>query len=432
VFAPWLARRLFPLLATVVLIAVGMISTTWWPVHLAGRSTWPLPGDLWGTLVAARRLAHLDLSGLYTRPTALVSLPGAPLILVPVVAVIDAAGLGLAAPGPHNAYPGAWLLAGPYEIALSAMVLFAADAIADRMGATRSQRAVLAAAGAVALWSVSVRWGQPEDAVAVALLLFAILALRDSRTVRSAWLVGAAVVVQPLVLLALPVALATLAPRRLPGFLARAAAPGALLLGAAALANWNATIKAVTSQPNWPAVDHTTPWTSLAPHLSRGAVAAGPARALAILLACGCALAARRRWRARRRADPWGPAALGELLWWVAVTLALRCLFEPVMVAYYLWPVLAAALVAASSRWSRLVATAVSASTLTFVSQASWRGPWIWWGSAVGGLLLTLLVAAPGDARARPGSAWWHPAAPLTPAARLSAAGRGLAGRLRQ
>ncbi len=96
------------------------------------------------------------------------------------------------------------------------MALFAADAIAERLGATRPKRAVLAAAGAVALWNVSVRWGHPEDAVAVGLLLFGILALSDGRTGRSAWLIGAAVAVQPLVLLALPVVLTVIAPRRWP------------------------------------------------------------------------------------------------------------------------------------------------------------------------------------------------------------------------
>src|SRR4249919_72335 len=72
---PWLVRRLFPLLAAAGLIAVGMASTTWWGPHLAGKSAWALPHDLWGTLVAARRLLHLDLGGLYTQPTGLVTLP---------------------------------------------------------------------------------------------------------------------------------------------------------------------------------------------------------------------------------------------------------------------------------------------------------------------------------------------------------------------
>jgi hypothetical protein len=89
----------------------------------------------------------------------------------------------------------------------------------------------------------------------------------------------------------------------------------------------------------------------------------------------------------------WSPEALEELLWWVAAALALRCLFEPVMVAYYLWPALAVALVTASSSWSRLIATSLAAVTLTFVSAAGWRGPWSWWAPMIAGLGITLFLA---------------------------------------
>ena len=389
---PWLARRLFPVLATAALVAAGMISTTCWPL-LVGKSAWALPHDLWGTLVAARRLVHGNWSGLYAKPTALVTLPGAAVILAPAVVIIDAARLSLQIPGPHNPHPGVWLLAGPYEIAVSAVALFAADAIAEHLGVARRGRALLAAASAVALWSVAVRWGHPEDAVAVGLFLFGILALSRSQTGRSGWLIGAAVAVQPLVLLALPLAAVVIKPRRLAGFLARAAAPSALLLGAAAAANWKATVSAVTSQPNSPAVNHPTAWTSLAPHLGAGAVAAGPARVLAIAVACGCALIAGRRWRAALDSDGWSSRILQELLWWAAVALALRCVFEPVMVAYYLWPALAVALIAASPSWPRLITTSVAAVALTYASQLSWRSPWTWWAPMIAGLALTLFLA---------------------------------------
>jgi len=393
---PWLARRLFPLLATIGLVLVGMADTVWWGPGLVGKSAWSLPDDLWGTMVAAQRLWHLHLGGLYTRPTRLVGFPGAAMILVPVVAILDAAGLSLQIQGPHNPHPGAWLLAGPYETAISAVTLFAADALAEQLGVSRPRRALLAAAGAVALWGVSVRWGHPEDAVAVGLLLYGILALSRGRQARSAWLIGAAAAVQPLVLLALPVIVMAIRPGRLPGFLTRAAVPGVLLLGAAAAANWSATVSAVTRQPNWPAIDHPTPWLFLAPRLAHGAVASGPARVLAILVACGCAVAAGRGWRAARDCAPWGAGTLQELLWWVAVTLALRSVFEPVMVAYYLWPVLAVALITAARSWSRLIATALVAATLTFASQLTWRGPWTWWTPMIAGLGITLYLARPG------------------------------------
>ena len=390
--APWPVRRLFPLLATVVMTAVGMAGTIWGPRYY-GKTAWALPNDLWGTLIAAQRLVHLNLGGLYTWPTQLVSLPGTAVILVPAVVVIDAAGLRLGLPAAHGAYPAVWLFAGPYQVAISAVVLFAADAIAERLGATRPKRFLLAAAGGTALWSVTVRWGHPEDAVATGLLLYAILALAGSRTSRSAWLAGAAVAVQPLVLLAFPLLVAVVEPRRLAGFLARAGTPAAVLLAAAAAANWTATVHAVTSQPNSSAVDHPTPWIFLYPRIADGQVAAGPARILAIVAACGCALVVARRWRAARPAGRWGHDALAELLWWTALTLALRSAFEPVMVSYYLWPPLAVAMVAAARDWSRLVPTGCVAVALTFFSQIFWRNPWSWWTPMVTGLALALFFA---------------------------------------
>ena len=372
---PWPVRRLFPLLATVVMAAIGMAGTIWGPRYY-GKTAWALPDDLWGTLIAAQRLVHLNLAGLYTSPTQLVSLPGTAVILVPAIVVIDVTGLRLGLPSAHGAYPAVWLFAGPYQVAISAVTLFAADAIAERMGASRPKRLWLAAAGATALWNVTVRWGHPEDAVATGLLLYAVLALAESRTSRSAWLAGAAVAVQPLVLLAFPILAAVVERRRLAGYVARAAAPAALLLAAAAAANWTATVHAVTSQPNSPAIDHPTPWISLYPQMSGGQVAAGPARILAIVAACGCALLVEARWRAARPGGRWGYQALGELLWWIAVALALRSVFEPVMVAYYLWPPLAVALVAAARDWSRLIPTGCVTVVLTFFSQVQWRNPW--------------------------------------------------------
>jgi len=395
--SPWLVKRLFPILATVSLIVIGMIGTTIVGPHLIGRARWSLPDDLWGTLIAADRLVHLNLAGLYTQPTGLVTFPGAAVILAPVATLIDAAGLSLQHPGPHNPQPAVWLVAGPYMIAISGVALFAADALAERLRVPRWKRFFLAAASAVALWNVSVQWGHPEDAVAVGLLLFGILALSEARTARSAWLLGAAIAVQPLVLLALPILLAGIKPRRIPGFLARAAAPAAVLLGAAAAANWHATYLAVAHQPNWPTVDHPTPWTPLAPHMAAGAVADGPFRLLAILAACGCALFVARRLRVARHAPgrngEWSEETLRELLWWAALALGLRCVFEPVMVAYYLWPALAVALIAATRTWPRLLGTSVIATAVTFGSQSAWRSPWGWWGSMIVGLALILFFA---------------------------------------
>jgi hypothetical protein len=395
--SPWPVRRAFPLLAVVGLILVGMAGTIWGPVYY-GEKAWAVPDDLWATLVAAQRLLHLDLAGLYTAPTALVTFPGAAVILAPVAAIMDAARIPIAA-GRQGVHPVGWLVAGPLETLLSAVALFAADALAQRLGVNLLKRFLLAAVGATVLWNVSIRWGHPEDAVATGLLLYAVLALANGRPSRAAWLAGAAVSVQPLVLLAFPILAAAVEPRRLPGFLARAATIPAVLLAAAAAANWTATIHAVTNQPNAPTIDHPTPWiyvSLLAPHMAGGSVAAGPARALAVLVACGCGALTWRRWQTARLAGAWRPDDLAALLWWVAVTLALRTVFEPVMVSYYVWPPLAVALVAASRDWLRLLPTSATAIVLTWLAQASWRNPWVWWTPVVVVLGLTLAAARPG------------------------------------
>ena len=388
-----LVRRAFPAISVAGLIVVGITLTIVWP-PVVGKIGWALPHDLWGTLVAARRVLHGQLGGLYTQPTGLITLPGGALILVPIVAVIDAAGLSLHMPGP-DARPVVWLLAGPYQSAISGVAVFAADAIAEHLAVPRLKRAVLAVAGVVLLWNVTIRWGHPEDAVAVGLVMYSMLDLARGRAGRSAWLFGFAVATQPLVLLALPVALAVMNPRRAASYLATAATPAVVLLGVAAIANWHATYAAVTRQPNWPSINHPTLWLPLATPMHGGAVAAGPARVVAIVVACGCAVAAGIACRSARDATTWDSQTLLRLLWWIAVTLALRSVFEPVMVAYYAWPVFAVAVITATTTWPRLLATSVVTITLTFASQVPWRSPWAWWVPMVAGLVITLRLAFP-------------------------------------
>jgi hypothetical protein len=398
----WAARRVFPLIASAGLLVVGMFTTTWGPT-LIGRTEWALPYDLWGTLIATTRLAHGNIGGVYAAPTGLISLPGAAVILLPCAALISALGLSLVIPGPHNLHPAVWLVAGPYQIALCCVTLFAADALAERLGVMFWKRGLLAAASAGILWSVSARWGHPEDAVAVGLLLYAVLAQSRSRTTLAGWLAGAAVCVQPLVLLALPVLLALLPWRRMAPFLVRAALPSVVLLAATAVANWHDTYTSVTSQPDSPVINHPTAWTSLAPQLAGQNVAAGPFRLATIALACLAALAIRRQWQNRsdwQDEESWPTALLTDVLWWIALALALRSFFEPVMVSYYPWPPMAVALIpAATLSWPRLFAAGLLAGGLTAAAQGPSHAVWIWWVPIVAGLVLLLALSWPGRAR---------------------------------
>jgi hypothetical protein len=397
-------RRMFPLIASVGLVVIGMFTTTWGST-LIGRSEWALPYDLWGTLIATTRLAHGNIGGLYAPPTGLISLPGAAVILLPCAALITAFHLSLAIPGPANLHPAVWLLAGPYQIAIGCLPLFASDALAERLELPRWTRGLLALAGAGILWSVCARWGHPEDAVAVGLLLYAVLAQANGRTRLAGWLAGAAVCVQPLVLLALPIMLALLPWRRMAPFLVRAAIPSVVLVGAAAIANWHDTYQSVTSQPDSPVINHPTIWTSLAPQIANHNVAAGPFRLATIVLACLCALAIRRRWtgQANQEGLRWPNQLLASALWWVAFALALRSFFEPVMVSYYPWPPMAVALLpAATLGWRRLLAAGLLAGGLTGAAQGSSHDYWIWWAPIVAGLIVLLVISWPRPAALTP------------------------------
>jgi hypothetical protein len=404
-----------PLIGSAAFVLVGMLTTTWGPTHLMGRAEWALPYDLWGTLVATVRLAHGNIGGIYAPGTGLISLPGAAVILLPCAAVISALGLSLQIPGPHNLHPAVWLVAGPYQMALSCITLFAVDALAERLGVSQWKRALLQVASLGILWSPSPRWGHPEDAVAVGLLLYAVLAQSNDRVALAGWLTGCAICVQPLVLLAVPVQLALLPWRRMIPFLLRAAAPSAVLLAAAAIGNWHDTYTSVTSQPDSPVINHPTIWTSLAPQMAGQNVAAGPFRLATIVLACLCALVIRHRWQARLSERPnreisdisgaedppggspgWPVELLAEVLWWVAFALALRSFFEPVMVSYYPWPPMAVALIpAATVSWSRLLGVGVLAGGLTGAAQGPSHAVWIWWVPIVAGLVVLLALSRP-------------------------------------
>ncbi len=407
-----LKRRTVPLIGSTLFVLIGVFTTTWGPTHLMHRAEWALPYDLWGTLDATVRLSHGNVGGIYAPGTGLISLPGAAVILLPCAALINALGLSLQLPGPHNLHPAVWLVAGPYQMAISCVTLFAADALAERLGVSWWKRALLQVASLGILWSPSPRWGHPEDAFALGMLLYALLAQSNGRIALAGWLTGCAVCVQPLVLLALPVQLALLPWRRMLPFLVRGALPSAVLLAAAAIANWHDTYLSVTSQPNSPVINHPTVWTSLAPQMANQNVAAGPFRLATIVLACLCAFAVRRRWQAQAqppgragrpgpgRPEPgaleWPAALLADVAWWVAFTLALRSFFEPVMVSYYPWPPMAVALIpAAALGWRRLWLAGLLAGGLTGAAQGPSHAVWIWWVPLVAGLVILLALCYP-------------------------------------
>lgn len=380
-------RHAIPLAGAGVLLGVFMGMSLFVLPELHHLHGWSYTMDIWDNF----QLAHLADVGAYpaTYGQGLAETPGIVFALAPVWWITHAAGMSVAfvfAP-PH---PTAWLILGPYEVLLSALVLFAVDAVAIRLGASTARRLLICAGEVFALYNV-VLWGHPEDAVAVACLLYACLVASDRRWSRFGWLLGGAVAFEPVVLLALPFLLLVAGWKSFPGVLARVATPSAALLVLPLTMNWSTTVHGLVDQATYPALNRPTPWLHLAPTLGHqgyigatavAATADGPARLLAVLASVVLGLAFRRVARELR-----------VVIAVVALTLSLWCALESVIAPYYVWPTIAVALLGLSSasrlRSGGILAFAVFAD---LASNADLHAEWVWW--VIVSALLMLLVAA--------------------------------------
>ena len=385
--------RTWPTIVTGLVVATGMAySLLWGPVvrHVNG---WLFSGDIWGTYRSAHYIAWGALGSVYAAGTGIVTFPGILLLLAPVAALTGHLGLTESFPYyvPHSS---AWLVLGPYEMVLGSVALFAGDALAERLGVTPRRRAALCIAEGVALWPTLVMWGHPEDALAVALAVYALTFALDERWTGGGWLLGAATATQPLVLLLLPVLMASAGKANLRALMVRTTVPGALLLATPLVAQFHTTWHSIVDQPNFPRINHATPWTFLAPHLGGTgkdvAVAGGPGRIVAVLAACAIGFWAR---RVRHRPD--------LLVWAAALALAMRCFTESVMDAYYVWPPLALALVAAARRPGRPFVLTTTATLWVTVCSEFRFGQWPWWILVTGGIAAALLAGFPYTRRSR-------------------------------
>ena len=120
----------------------------------------------------------------------------------------------------------------------------------------------------------------PRTRWPIAFAVYALVLAFDGRWGGAGWLFGAAVATQPVVVLIAPVFLALAGKSRAVPLLVRASLPSVLLLATPLVAEFHVTAHALVDQPNFPNVDHRTPWTSLAPRLGGSgqgfSVAAGP------------------------------------------------------------------------------------------------------------------------------------------------------------
>lgn len=418
-----LRRRTGPIVVAVVYVVLGLLYVfRWGSVVRHTPSLWITPVDLSGIYRASSAFAHGHLDAIYHANSGFLSLPGFLVVLAPLGAfssvfhttfveltknhhlltypaflvshnpqILDS---GTIFSGAHHAneysiQPQWFAFVFPYVLVLSCSALFACDALAERLQVNRARRAVLSLAQAVVLWPVIVFWGHPEDALAVALAVYALWFALDQRFGWAGWLFGAAVAVQPLVIVVFPVLLVLGGRTRVLGLVLRGAIPAAAVTVGPLVAEFHATVHDVVTQPALPDLkgNHQTPWTFLAPKLggtgSLTAVGGGPTRAVALALAAAVGWWAR-RWRQRPE----------MLVWVAALALALRTYTESVMTSYYVWPALALGLVVAArgsrGRFGLSVALAIG---VTIGAQLNLE-LFPWWFIEVAGVTGLLVAAA--------------------------------------
>ena len=362
--------RAVPLMVMMVFVAVGMAYSLWWSPVVHGSHAWVTPGDIWSTWRAAHWVGWGALGDVYGQDTQLVTFPGIAVLLAPFAMLSSHLGLSDSIDPLFLRTPSAWLVLGPASMVLGSSCLFALDAVAEELGASSRRRIALCWVEATLMFQVLVIWGHPEDLLSLGLALYAFLAMARGRWTLTGCLWGAAIVVQPLVLLLFPLQFVQLPKGARLRVCVLSVLPSAVFVGTPLLSNWTQTSGVLFHQANWPNIDYPTPWIALAPRLSSTSVGAGPGRMLALLVAVGLGYMA---WRLK-------PSMIG-LVWLGAVALSGRCFFESVMTPFYVGPPLVAIVLASSLRpgWLRMTGASVialEATVLAFQHFSEW-GYWL-------------------------------------------------------
>ncbi len=387
-----------------------------WNPLLHHSPNWLTPPDLWSTYRAAQYVIWGGEGQIYNNPAPFQTFPGIAIVLAPIAKL---AGLWHLSEGfpVALARPTAWWLLDPVQLALGATLLFPLDSIARRLAVPSRRRISLLALEAALIWPSVVLWGHPEDAVGLTFALYGVIAVADRRWLRFAGLFALATVMQPLVLLVLPMCLAYVPLKRWLETGTIIVLPTVVTLIAPLTQEWGATSRLLLRQPNYFANNHPTPWAAIAPVIEPArtklvdilkyvgsphghhhaaevvtkvhtlpVVAAGPGRIVAIVIACALGVAV-------KRLSPTWP----QIVWTAALALSLRCVFEPVMVPYYLLPGLALALLVASSlNTVRFWVVAVTVAACTLLSYRH-VGEWQYYATMVATLVLALVASWPGQ-----------------------------------
>ncbi len=389
----YLRRRWVAVVATALLMAGFLLASFVIAPLIVHSVGWHYPPDIWDNYQLAKNITVGDYANIYSE-SSLVASPAILLVFLPLEQLTQHLGLSTGFGFPVSR-PSAWPIVAPVSVLLCAPALFSADSIAEAIGAAWKRRVAIGVCGAIALGNV-LWWGHPEDALAVAFLLFGMRPALGKRWVLCAWLLGVGFAFQPLIGLAIPVIILSAGWRRLPSLLLRILAPAAALLLVPFASDWPDTYRAVVVQPVFPNLVRPTVWLRFAPHIANEtwmggrSVAGGPTRLISVAIAIGVGV-----WFMRRERPP------EMLVWCVALVLALRVFFEAGVAPYYVWPPLGVVLVSGAVQpWKRLSLTCVCVLGVTWVANIRIYTEWIWW-PICASLVLTLVVAFPANSRGR-------------------------------
>jgi hypothetical protein len=402
------------LIVLVPFVAIGLLYLFEWNVLVHHAPLWAVGGDLWGIYRGAHYIGWGSLGGIYTSGTGIVAFPGMAVLLSPVALITWHLHM-TESYGPFVlAHPSAALVLQPIELLLASTVIFASDALAERLGVVSRRRLWLCVAVAVIAWPTAALWGHAEDSLAVALAIYAMVAMLDQKWTTMGWLFGFGIVMQPLVGLMLPLFLAATPQGQRAMVLVRSAVISVILVGVAFLGDASDTYRQLVQQPTPPSVNHATPWAALSPKLTSGAiktvhgaslartaghatlhaytvtgaqvveVSGGPGRMIGVVLAVLVGVFVWRR-----------PQSPTRILWLAAVVLSLRCFFEPVMTPYYLAPPLFMCLILAARQSRRRFWPSVVIALEITVFAYFRLNPWVWWLPIVTGLIAILALGFP-------------------------------------
>jgi len=411
-----LSRRKVPILLIAPFVAVGMAFMLAWNPVVHHSPGWAVGGDLWGIYRGAHYIGWGSLGGIYTSGTGIVAFPGMSVLLTPVALVTWHLHM-TESYGPFMlAHPSVALVVMPIELLLASTVVFASDALAERLGVLKRRRMWLCVAVAVIAWPTAALWGHAEDSLAMTFALYAMVAMLDKKWTAMGWLLGLGIVMQPLVTLMIPLFIGATPQGQRFMLAVRSAALSAVLVGVAFLGDAADTYRKLVQQPTPPSVNHATPWATLAPVLTSGAVktvhgaslvaglghpairdytfrgfqvpevSGGAGRLIDVLLAIAIGFVVWRR-----------PQPPTRVLWLAAAVLASRCFFEPVMTPYYLAPPLIMCLImTARQNRKRFWSSVVIAFEVTVFAYHH-LNPWVWWVPVVAGVAAIVALGYPGD-----------------------------------